>query len=380
MKRIKYICFFDSQEVNNQRYYVVAAANKMQYIISVLRDIGYIPQLVSCSWSTRKKLCYVKGFTENRGDYCIRFFPSIGGNGLFTKVIQKFFYKINLFIYLLRHTKKGEIVLAYHSLAYSWSLLFAKKIKKFKLVLEVEEIYQDVVNVMGVVRHGERLIFKNADAFVFSTELLKEKLNKCNKPSVIIYGSYSIPKVLAPKIDDGKIHVVYAGTFDPRKGGCVAASAAKFLPNDYVMHVCGFGNDKQIIDLKNIIEDNNADSTNAHIEYEGLLKGTSYLSFLQSCHIGLSPQDPNASFNATSFPSKILSYLSNGLSVVSIRIEAIERSTISKSIFFYDSQSPQEIAKAIIQASPYSHNIDVIEELDRLFRKDLSAMLNIFHK
>ena len=378
MKKIKYICFFDSQEENNHRYYVVAAANKMQYIINVLRDLGFTSHLISCSWSTREVPCFVKGFTENREDYCITFFPSIGGKGLLTKVIQRLFYKINLFFYLLSHTQKDEVVIAYHSLAYSWILFLAKKIKKFKLILEVEEIYQDVVSVTSIVRHGENLIFQSADAFVFSTELLKERLNKCGKPSVIIYGSYSIPADFAPKIDDGKIHVVYAGTFDPRKGGCVAASAAEFLPSNYVMHVCGFGNNQQITELKRIIEKNNIELSNARIEYEGLLKGKSYLNFLQSCHIGLSPQDPNASFNATSFPSKILSYLSNGLSVVSIRIEAIERSGVCKSISFYDIQSPQEIAKAIIKANPNNHSIDVIEELDRNFRKELIEMLNCF--
>lgn len=41
--------------------------------------------------------------------------------------------------------------------------------------------------------------FKIADAFIFPTELLSEKVNTEKKPEVIIYGTYHIEKEL-PKL------------------------------------------------------------------------------------------------------------------------------------------------------------------------------------
>ena len=373
---IKYLCFFDTQEVDNERYYVVAATNKMQYIINVLHTSGVQPHLVSCSWSTRKKFGYVRGFKENRNTYDISFFPSFGGRGIVVKVLQKILFKWNLFWYLLRNTHKGEVVMAYHSMAYSRILNLARKLKKFKLILEVEEIYQDVVKATTMAKQGEMSIIKNADAYIFSTELLKEKVNVTVKPDVVIYGTYNVEEPLSEKFDDGKIHVVYAGTFDPRKGGAAAAAAAAYLPNSYKIHICGFGNEKDTASLLEIIEKNNQSAKNAQLSFEGLLKGETYLKFLQSCHIGLSTQNPNASFNATSFPSKILSYMSNGLSVVSVRIEAIEQSEVGKAVVYYEVQSPEEIAKAIQTASPTNKNKQLIAQLDEKFRLDINKLLN----
>lgn len=374
-KTIKYICFFDSQTVDNERYYVVSATNKIHYIIDVLHDSGIKPHLISCSWSTRKEFGFVKGFFESRRHYDITFFPSWGGKGIIVKAIQKILFKSSLFFYLLKNTRKGEAVMAYHSMAYSRILNFAKKIKKFKLILEVEEIYQDVVKATAIAEQGEYAIIDNADAYIFSTELLKEKLNISNKPDVVIYGTYNVEKLLTDKNGDGKIHVVYAGTFDPRKGGAAAAAAAAYLPNSYTIHICGFGSETEIANMLSIVEKNNANPEVAQLTYNGLLKGEEYLRFLQSCHIGLSTQNPNASFNATSFPSKILSYMSNGLSVVSVRIDAIEQSRVGKAIEYYEVQSPEEIAKAILRSLPTNNNQSLISELDTEFRHDIRALI-----
>ena len=50
------------------------------------------------------------------------------------------------------------------------------------------------------------------------------------------------------------------------------------------------------------------------------------LKFIQKCQIGLCTQNIDAAFNTTSFPSKILSYMSNGLEVVGVNIAAIKNS------------------------------------------------------
>ena len=108
-----------------------------------------------------------------------------------------------------------------------------------------------------------------------------------------------------------------------------------------------------------------------------MLSGEDYIRFLQSCDIGLSTQNPDAAFNATSFPSKILSYMANSLQVVSIRIPAIEGSAIGEYMYYYDRQTPEEIAKAIMSVD-MSNGMDprqVIAGLDGTFRRHLKKLL-----
>ena len=50
-RRIKYIGYFDFQDSDVPRNYVVSATNKMEYIVSALNEIGYDVELVSASGS-----------------------------------------------------------------------------------------------------------------------------------------------------------------------------------------------------------------------------------------------------------------------------------------------------------------------------------------
>ena len=102
-----------------------------------------------------------------------------------------------------------------------------------------------------------------------------------------------------------------------------------------------------------------------------------YIKFLQKCDIGLSTQTPNAEYNDTSFPSKVLSYMANGLRVVSIRIKALEKSKISDLLYYYENDSPKEIAKAIksIDLSQPYNSRNKIQDLDENFIKDIKELL-----
>ena len=113
------------------------------------------------------------------------------------------------------------------------------------------------------------------------------------------------------------------------------------------------------------------------ISYDGLLTGEDYIRFLQSCDIGLSTQNPEAAFNATSFPSKILSYMASGLQVDNIRIPAVEGSAVGNRVSYYDRQTPAEIARAILSASKtdLEDPRSTIEGLNRSFIKQMEELL-----
>ncbi len=376
MERIKYICYYDDISSSIQRNYVLAATNKLNYIFASCNELGIGVDIISASGSTESNLRIYRAQKKIQGMNTLQLFATIGGYkyGIF-RVLDRIAVSLQLFFYLLFHTKKGEECIVYHSLGYSKLLWFVKKLKKLVYIGEIEEVYQDVSSFPKRVRKSEYQFIECCDKYIFPTELLDEKLNLDNKPSVIIYGTYMVEKQRSDKFADGKIHVVYAGTFDVRKGGAAAAVAATYLPTNYHVHICGFGNAEEVAMIRGIIEANQS-SAHAQLTYDGLKKGDDYIKFIQSCHVGLSVQDPSAAFNMTSFPSKILSYMSNGLAVVSINIEAIKRSKIGPYLHYYSEQTPENIAKAVISCDVNFDGREFISSLSRDFIANLRQLLH----
>lgn len=343
---MKYIASYDNN-INENRTYVLAAVNKINYICKALNVLGEKIEIISAARTKNNKFYGGKIKTLADG-ITLKLFPTLPGSNAIFRRISLLFSQINLFLYMFMHVSKNEKVIVYHGLAYGNALHFAKKIKKFKVCLEVEEIYQDVKSLGARKNRREYRDIKEADMYIFPTKLLNNKINLENKPYAIIHGTYQVEKDRGVSFNDKKIHVVYAGTFDPRKGGALAAVAAtEFLPENYHVHIIGFGSDKDTGHIRKIIDETNKKSK-AKVTYDGLLSGEDYIQFLQKCQIGLSTQNPEAKFNDTSFPSKILSYMANGLRVVTIRIPAIETSDIGSDVYYYDKQDPKEIANTII--------------------------------
>lgn len=372
-KKIYYLSYYDIN--NGDRIHALSCVNKMNYIIDILVKMGYVVEIISASYTQKKEA--VKGeYKEIKKNVYLKTFYSSGyGHGI-KRIFQRLIIKKQLKAYIKKLDSLSPIIV-YHSLGYI-DLYKQISLKMDKFILEVEEIYADVIDNKKI-REKEIEFFKNADSFIFPTELLDKEINKKNKPYVIIHGTYKVEEQKSTKFrdKDGKIHIVYAGTFDPRKGGAAAAAAAaEFLRENYHIHILGFGSQEETDNIKKIILEVSK-KTKCIITYDGLKSEDEYISFIQSCDIGLSTQNPNADFNGTSFPSKILSYMSNGLRVVSIDIPAIKSSDIGDYMYYYKKQTPEEIANAI-QKVDINDNYDsrkIIYNLDKKFVEELLEIL-----
>ena len=375
MKNIKYLIHYDVDS-SEGRSKVLSATNKADYVTESLNQIGYNVEIISASLTSNKG--YIKGTkTKISDNITLIKLPAFKWGNKIQKLIAYLWNDIALFLYLLLKVKKNEELVVYHSLSLMKIVRYVKKIKKFKLILEVEEIYNDVICKSSKARQKEVDFLKIADKYIFPTEMLNEVINVNSKPYCIVHGTYKVEPQRAGAFEDGKIHVVYAGTFDPRKGGVLTAvNTVTQLSEKYHVHILGFGGKEDTKNIKDKITEISG-KTKAKITYEGLLSGEEYIKFLQKCHIGMSTQNPNAEFNATSFPSKILSYMANGLRVVSVNIPAILNSDIGKDLYYYDNPEPQEIAKAImnIDINDDYNGREKIKELDEKFKEDLKELL-----
>ena len=368
-QRIKYFSYYGCNDLTCKRDNSPAADSKIDYIISVLNRCGYAVDHISNAPSACNH--FIPGYIVKSGINTLRYFASFGKGNLFLNKLNNIFMRIQFLFWCFFNIKKNEQVIVYHSLGYDATFIWLFRLKRIRIIGEIEEIYQDVHSQTPKRSHNEYRFIDSCEKYIFPTLLLNEKLNENDKPSVVVHGIYSVEPIVNDKFKDGKIHVVYGGTLDPNKGGAAAAAAAaEFLPENFHIHICGFGNSTQI---KSIIADV-ASRSKASVTFEGELKGENYKQFIQKCHIGLSTQNPDAAFNATSFPSKILVYLSNGLKVVSIRIPAIEKSAVADCIYFYNEQTPQAIANAIVNT--VGNNVDGKEKLFEL-NNDFTRNLNL---
>lgn len=383
MSELKYIAYYSDPDESKHRNAAPSADTKIDYIVSVLTREGCNVKVISkCGVENCESILkYYEDYAIEKNGTMVRFVPSLTSK--FRPL--RFFTRIYTNLKINRLIKKECLntdckILIYHSLGMCSIIKYLKKHKK-SFTLEVEEIYSDVMaKKKKQNREKEDFMFSAASSYIFSTELLNREINSGNKPYVVCNGTYNTTqKLVEEKIfdDKDKNHCVYAGTFDPRKGGVTAAiSAAEFLSENYHMHILGFGNEEETKSMKDLISEVSKKSV-ATVTYDGLLSSEEYIRFIQSCDIGLSTQNPDAAFNATSFPSKILSYMSNGLRVVSIRIPAIEGSAIGKYMYYYDKQTPEEIAKAImtVNLNDDYNGRQVISKLDAEFSYDIAKLM-----
>ncbi len=374
MKKIFYISYYSPPSATEKRNAVLSAVNKMDYICESLEKNGCEVEIVSASQALGKSFCKARKEKLTDGT-TLKLFSSLPHTNKIVSLVNRAYIKTQMFFYMLKNAKRDSTVIVYHSLAYMSLVKLLKKLKGFRLIIEAEEVYGDVIG-NAKATEKEYNFFKIADSFIFPTELLSEKVNTEKKPEAVIYGTYHIAKNMSKLFADGKIHCVFSGVLEPRKGVDTAVAAAEYLTGDYHIHIIGFGRDEYIDRINNLISEV-SEKTECTVTFDGEKIGDEYLQFLQSCQIGFVTQNSEAAYNGTSFPSKTLSYLSNGLRVVSVRIKAIETSKVADLMYFYDGDDPEDVANAV-KSINFTDDYDSRREVEKLnheFSDEISLLI-----
>ncbi|MDD7395099.1 MAG: hypothetical protein PUG14_03470 [Acholeplasmatales bacterium] len=369
--KIYYLIHFDNK---TNRNVTPSAITKGKYVASALASCSSEVEIVSLAYPTKDSQDEVY-YQVSENVICHLFKGKYSNNRIIRYLNHKLYDK-KIRKYLKQNVKKDDIIVVYHSLANMKLVKYIKKNITDKIVYEVEEIYGDVINDEKT-KTKELKAFKNASSYIFSNDYLNSIINTKQLPYVTCYGTYEIPTLYKEAFNDNLIHCLYAGTLAQNKGALNAINVAKYLPNNYLIHILGFGSEKDIADIKNAVNEVNNSYGTTKVIYEGLKLNEEYLKFIQKCQIGLCTQNIDAAFNTTSFPSKILSYMSNGLEVVGVNIAAIKNSKVGQYIQFYNVPDEKEIANAIlnINLNNKTNNVDVVKELDKEFKEDLKDML-----
>lgn len=380
--RVFYIASYNSDSNNiENRLNVLSSSNKINYIITILNELGYGVDLLSYS-HTLNKCCY--GYKQLRfGDNnMLQLFPTTWRGGMFLKIFNYIVLHCSLFTYVLFHIHKHDTVIVYHSYGILW-LYSLLRLKSVNLIIECEEIYGDFFGNKWMA-FLERKLLAIADAYIYPTELLNSIVNSKNKPYLVVHGAYkdvgaqffSDCKPETVEFDPRFYHVAYTGILDPKKGCMEVVKAAEYLDGTYYIHILGFGSQSEI-DMINKLKDELATKTACRVSFDGLRKGIEYTNYLKNLDLGLCTIDSEDAFTLTQFPSKIISYMAAGVPVLCSEAKAIKTCDVSCAITFYKGNSSKDIADGIKLARSRK-KIDtrqLLEDCDKSFKIELNKLI-----
>ena len=248
-----YLTYYQPASLKNLKLEISPAGQqKSGYLIEKLDDIGSKYAVISLAEVNAKHGFYKKTeckFLHN-GEFVLW-----QGFGKPNKIVRRlhYYYRREQLKQFLSGLTSNDTVIAYHSLQTADIFYKYKRKKGFKFVLELEELYQDVVNCGAKKAAWERKVITVADGYILATEALSKEI-PAGRPYIVVNGTYHSEPEREGCFNDGKVHCVYAGTFDPTKGGAAAAAAAaEFLPENYHVHILGFGTEEQKKQLQELI-------------------------------------------------------------------------------------------------------------------------------
>lgn len=389
MKRtVHYICFGVDERTSGRLAFFPSAQPKIQYIINVLKEKDYFVNVVSTCSIQDKGIFKAKQYELDNHEKRI-YFSSFKTSLKYLDKISTLLSFVQLIKYILFSVKKDDVIIIYHSIYYYRPMKLVKKMSKKKFILEIEELYSYLDRDNIGFRNQEIDFINSASAYLLVNKLIDEKISRGEKNAIISHGAYNVP----PKFNNSSfkykdyINVVYAGVIEnTRNAAFISTEAAKFLSNEYRVHILGFGDLENVENLKKLINQINTELMSERVIYHGSMSGNEYHSFLQACDIALSTHsyDQESMSSADySFPSKIITYMANGLRVVSANIRSVKSSLVGEYLTYYDNNTPEDIAKAIMTINKEAGGRDIdtrkiIEELDGEFKNEIDELLKRF--
>lgn len=281
----------------------------------------------------------------------------------------------NVIKYILKNYEPGDKVIFYHSLSLlKYYKKIINKIGTDNCVLLIAEFYSDApyYNYDKRTEISYVSIFKK---YIFMSEGIKTQIQKKvpNLSYVYLFGHYNIPDTNnLNKLNsnlDGKIHLVYAGTPSKLKAGMDnAIDLCESMDGKCTLHLFT----RLTEDLKSKLKQS------PNTIYEGYVSHAVLMKRISDFDIGLATQNPDLPFNNSSFPSKIVTYLAQGLSVISSKSVSVMNSPLSKYVYFYDIGDVESISRAVNDAYTNQNrnaNRKKIQDLNTEFINDLRKLL-----
>jgi len=193
-KNIYYIGFYSfsggTLEKEN-RVYSSAAVNLMNFISQKLSSNATV-NIISPSWTNNQRGIYRGKKVQLSDNVFLNIAPSVGtyfGLGKFLSIIISQIWLIFKIIFTIKERDK---VIVYHSVAFAPVILITKKLFSYKLILQLNEVYQDVKSQGLIKNYFEKAIIRDAGAYIVSNHFLKERMTYLTNNLIVLSLSNSL--------------------------------------------------------------------------------------------------------------------------------------------------------------------------------------------
>jgi len=372
---MKYICNFGIDNCDEEREYALSAKDKALFLLNIIAGFNYNIDIISPTVTLRKRF-FKKRLDQINERIKVISGPTIPFMLFFNNRISKIFSNIWMMLYLIFHCKKNEVIYVYHLFNLMPFVTLAKKIKKLKVCIEVEEIYS-LLHQSSKRRLKKEISFLNDCEFLILASNELRNIIKVDDKNVLVYsGKFEPCEKLINDKQDYPIKVVYSGLIDKKGMANTALSVCKYLNKSFEVHFAGYGTSDDIEDFKADIENNNL-TNECKAYYDGMFRGEEYCRYLQQNHIGLCPLNDDNTFQMACFPSKISSYLSNGLFVVTSENKTVRNSVVGDLIDYSKNNDAKNLANTIMNIDIHkSSNIECILYVYDSFRMEVEKFLS----
>jgi len=375
--KVHYVCFYYEPELEERITTYPSVISKIDYIAATVKATGADVNLVSVA--PAKKGCF-GGYRKQIDDRETHtYLPSVVSQN---RILSKLCFILNNIIilaYLISNTKKEDTVLVYHSLYHRLWLNLYRRFSSRDIVLQIEDVFSELADGERGFQRTEWNLLRSMKKCICVNDIVFKSLQSVPE-KIVSYGSYLLPPRYEVPAHEG-IRLVYAGVIErERKAAFLAVEAMRHLTDGYELCILGFGKDADLAALQRLIADVNQQLGREAVTFHGRLSGQQYWQFLQGCDIALSTHAYTAesisSANHT-FPSKVLTYLANGLPVVAQKLDVLEQSSVCDFFSFYETANPEEIAKAVLSVRRTGADAPrkMIEDLNRDFEQKMEELL-----
>lgn len=360
MKKVYYVGYYVEDEYVDSFFSVLSGKLKMKYVYDKLNECGFDTKIIS--------LCHKEKKVVIKKNNSIKYFFTIPKKNKLFKIVNISLIKLQLMFWYLFKTKKTDTIVLYHAYTFTKFFDFLRKLKKVPMILEVEEVYG--FSSKGRLPYLDKEIsyIKSYDKAILVNDYLPKELEFLEKSYAVSHGVCNFAAQSSPtRFNDGKIHALYAGTLQPNKGGALSAiKAAEFLPNNFVVDIFGHGHEECIKQITDEAERINIQAGTEKVRYMGFKENKALQEIMGMYDIGLSTNIIDPDFANNTFPSKIITYMSHGLSIVSGYAEAFDGIKLSEKWSFFYEYTPKAIAEAIINYKPCTReeNLKVLKKID----------------
>ncbi len=249
--------------------------------------------------------------------------------------------------HVLRHTRSGDVVVIdNYEFIYIVAAWFLKLFRRVTFILEYEDgkhlIDRSIWRLLsGLAETAGRPLLSGA---ILTHPALGRRLPPA-LPTELVPGF--VPEQTPAHHDKAgpEVRFLYSGTLDGPRGVDLLLEAVKLLPaQGWHLDITGHG------PLAETISRFVSDSRwQGRLEFHQSLPPDAYERLLAACHAGLNCQRTSDPISSVTFPSKVFTYLSAGLVVISSRASEVDK-ICGKACLYFDEETPRSLAAAMSEA------------------------------